>query len=70
MSKFLLLFHTNPFLEVKSLQNDLLAVLTSYRDLYVTRNNIEAASPIREVAMLHVLNHVSKWVEASAHDLS
>jgi len=69
VSKFLLLFHANPFVEVRSLQNDLLSVLTSYRDLYITRSNIEAASPIREVAMLHVLNHVSKWVEASAHDL-
>ena len=60
MSKLLPLFHTKPPAEIRSLQNDLLAVLTSYRDLYVTRSNIAAASPIREAAMLHVLNHISK----------
>jgi hypothetical protein len=54
------LFHTNPLVEVRSLQNDLLTVLTSYRDLYVTRSNIERASSVREAATLHVLNHISK----------
>ena len=60
MLKSLPLFRTNPFVEVKSFQNDLLAVLTSYLDLYITRSNIAAASPIREATMLHVLNHISK----------
>ena len=60
MSEFRPLFDINPPVEVKSLQSDLLAVLTSYRDLYVTRNNIEAALSIREATTLHVLNHISK----------
>ena len=64
----LLWFHINPLVEVKSLQNDLLAVLTSYLDLYVTRSNIEAASPIRDAVMLHVLNHISKWVGTPTYD--
>jgi U3 small nucleolar RNA-associated protein 25 len=42
------------------LQNDLLTVLTSYRDLYVTRSNIEGAPSVREATTLHVLNHISK----------
>ena len=53
-------FRANPLVEIRFLQNDLLTVLTSYRDLYVTRSNIEDASSIREAAMLHVLNHISK----------
>ena len=60
MSEFRPLFDINPPVGVKSLQSDLLAVLTSYRDLYVTRNNIEAALSIREATTLHVLNHISK----------
>ena len=60
MLKCLLSFRANPFVEVKSLQNDLLTVLTSYMDLYVARSNIETASRTREAATLHVLNHISK----------
>lgn len=69
MLKHLPSFRTNPLVAVRSLQNDLLTVLTSYLDLYATRSNIEAASSIREAAMLHVLNHISKSVGVSTRSL-
>ncbi|KAI0071647.1 digestive organ expansion factor [Panus rudis PR-1116 ss-1] len=51
--------------ELAALQNDLLSVLSSYKDLYVTRTSLETQQHAREAVMLHALNHITKkrrWV--------
>ncbi|KAH8107233.1 digestive organ expansion factor [Cristinia sonorae] len=46
--------------ELAQLQNDLLAILSSQRDLYVTKSSLESQQYQREAIMLHAINHVSK----------
>ncbi|KAG6812707.1 hypothetical protein H0H92_001210 [Tricholoma furcatifolium] len=42
------------------LQNDLLATLSSRRDLYLTTTPLDSRKSIREAIALHALNHVTK----------
>ncbi|THH30402.1 hypothetical protein EUX98_g3765 [Antrodiella citrinella] len=53
--------------ELAELQNDLLAMLSSHRDLYVTRTSPENQRYQREAIMLHAINHVTKWIPQSLH---
>ncbi|KAI0373952.1 digestive organ expansion factor [Pilatotrama ljubarskyi] len=46
--------------EIVELQNDLLNVLSSYRDLYITRTTLETQPSVREAVALHALNHITK----------
>lgn len=46
--------------EVVELQNDLLSMLSSHRDLYITRIPLDAHQSIRETISLHALNHITK----------
>ncbi|CAL1706732.1 unnamed protein product [Somion occarium] len=46
--------------ELATLQNDLLAMLSSYKDLYITRTALETQQHAREAIMLHALNHITK----------
>ncbi len=49
-------------LELAALQNDMLSMLQSYRDLYLSRTPSETHQSLREVISLHVLNHITKYV--------
>ncbi|KAH9942377.1 digestive organ expansion factor [Epithele typhae] len=46
--------------EMVELQNDVLNMLSSYRDLYLTRTALEAQPIVREALALHALNHITK----------
>ncbi|KAI0916433.1 hypothetical protein AcV5_006869 [Taiwanofungus camphoratus] len=46
--------------EVTELQNDLLSMLSSQRDLYITRTSLDTHASMREAITLHVLNHITK----------
>ncbi|KAI0335146.1 digestive organ expansion factor [Cubamyces sp. BRFM 1775] len=46
--------------EIVELQNDLLNTLSSYRDLYITRTNLDTQPQVREAVALHALNHITK----------
>ncbi|KAI0663442.1 digestive organ expansion factor [Cubamyces menziesii] len=46
--------------EIVELQNDLLNTLSSYRDLYITRTNLDTQPHVREAVALHALNHITK----------
>ncbi|KAI0744109.1 digestive organ expansion factor [Daedaleopsis nitida] len=46
--------------EVVEIQNDLLDVLSSYKDLYVTRSIPDTQASFREAVTLHALNHITK----------
>lgn len=48
--------------ELAALQNDLLSLLASQRDLYLTRTSFESVQNTREGIMLHALNHIIKYV--------
>ena len=48
--------------EIVELQSDLLNMLSSYHDLYVTRTSLETQSSFREALTLHALNHITKCV--------
>ncbi|KAI0786769.1 digestive organ expansion factor [Abortiporus biennis] len=46
--------------ELAALQNALLSLLASQRDLYITRTTLETQQSLREAIALHALNHVTK----------
>ncbi|KAH9892650.1 digestive organ expansion factor [Cubamyces lactineus] len=46
--------------DIVELQNDLLNTLSSYRDLYITRTNLDTQPQVREAVALHALNHITK----------
>ncbi|EMD37680.1 hypothetical protein CERSUDRAFT_105606 [Gelatoporia subvermispora B] len=46
--------------ELAEMQNDMLAVLSSQRDLYVTKTSLDTHASMREAITLHALNHVTK----------
>ncbi|KAH9935741.1 digestive organ expansion factor [Fomitopsis serialis] len=56
-----------PFLERQGklprgrrLQNDLLSMLSTQRDLYITRASLDTHQSMREATTLHALNHITK----------
>lgn len=46
--------------EIVELQNDMLSMLSSQRDLYFTRTPLDAHQSMREAITLHALNHITK----------
>ncbi|KAI0730279.1 digestive organ expansion factor [Fomitopsis betulina] len=46
--------------EVVELQTDLLSMLSTQRDLYVTRTSLDTHQIMREAITLHALNHITK----------
>ncbi|KZT10784.1 digestive organ expansion factor [Laetiporus sulphureus 93-53] len=46
--------------DIVELQDDLLAMLSSQRDLYITRAALDTHQSMREVVALHALNHITK----------
>ncbi|KZT63869.1 digestive organ expansion factor [Daedalea quercina L-15889] len=46
--------------EVVELQNDLLSMLSTQRDLYITRTSLDIHQSMREAITLHALNHITK----------
>ncbi|KAK7692514.1 hypothetical protein QCA50_004142 [Cerrena zonata] len=46
--------------DLVSFQNDLIAMLNSYKDLYITKTSLETQQHAREAVMLHALNHITK----------
>ncbi|KAH9839237.1 digestive organ expansion factor [Rhodofomes roseus] len=46
--------------EVVELQNDLLSMLSTQRDLYITRTSLDMHQSMREAITLHALNHITK----------
>ncbi|KAI0090475.1 digestive organ expansion factor [Irpex rosettiformis] len=46
--------------ELAALQNDMLSLLLSYRDLYITRTSLDSQQTMREAIALHALNHITK----------
>ncbi|OCH93789.1 digestive organ expansion factor [Obba rivulosa] len=46
--------------ELAEMQNDLLAMLSSQRDVYITRTTLDTHASMREAITLHALNHVTK----------
>lgn len=47
------------------LQTDLLSMLSTQRDLYVTRTSLDTHQIMREAITLHALNHITKYVLTS-----
>ena len=48
--------------ELAALQNDMLSLLSSYRDVYMTRVALDSQQALREAITLHALNHITKYV--------
>ncbi|EPT04571.1 hypothetical protein FOMPIDRAFT_1057882 [Fomitopsis schrenkii] len=46
--------------EVVELQTDLLSMLSTQRDLYITRASLDTHQSMREAITLHALNHITK----------
>ncbi|KAI0268848.1 digestive organ expansion factor [Gloeopeniophorella convolvens] len=46
--------------DLRLLQNDILSVLASHRDLYHTHTSLDTAPAVRESIALHMLDHVTK----------
>lgn len=57
------LTYTIEVLELAEVQSDLLAMLSSQRDVYITRTTLDAHASMREAIALHALNHITKSVE-------
>ncbi|CCL98669.1 uncharacterized protein FIBRA_00671 [Fibroporia radiculosa] len=46
--------------EIMELQNDMLSLLLSQRDVYFTRTPLDVHQNLREIITLHALNHITK----------
>lgn len=45
-----------------SLQESVLSVVGEYKDLYLSRLGLAEREKVRDVVLLHAVNHVMKWV--------
>lgn len=44
-----------------NIRSDLLSAISSYQDLYITKQDIAARQSHREIVSLHMLNHIMKY---------